>query len=720
MAFTLPALFILAEVCDPDLRAVRRPPGHPRGGFGGSFLGIVFIIPLRKQMIELERLRFPSGIAVATLLKSPGAGASASSKLLGARLRLRGLRSTRSSGMGIMLHAGDRASACPLGVPLLHPHRRRRVVREPSAPACSRARAACPSCSAACSRGGCIAPLSVAARLGRRCRSEMGFDPATGHGNGAYDALPVQWPVAYSEHAAAARHRHPDRRRALGRDRELRPPSVPRSSRLSDGVQERAGAPTRCRARRCSTGASSPRSCVLFGAAILSSGDIGVGRALLTAVVGTVWLGLAGLIVAQATGMTDISPISGMSLIGVTLMFFLSGRQRDRVDHPRRRGEHGYRPVRRHDERPEGRAPHRRAAQEAAARAVLGGLDRRAGRGRRALPIEREFEFLAAFTFCKLIEPFAPNYIHTYFFYEWSLYGLVAGLLFDVPRGVSAYADHVMGDWHLKLLPLHLETASVLVATSARIKGELEEVGEAKTAADADKIIVKPNAVDGRRFPRAVRSVAEGRPIRMISVSRIEPKKGLLDLVQVVEALHALGHPVHLRIVGTPDPATIGSDEYAQSFLAAVENSPARTCFEMMNFRTQDEIRELLGDSDLFIAPYVETESGNKDGIPTAILEAIATGLPIVTTNAGSITEVVRDGMEGRVLPQRNPQAFVDAIRAFQDDPASLLAMNDAARARFEAEFDTAVCERRLHDRVRAAVAASRPSYGAGLATTSG
>jgi uncharacterized oligopeptide transporter (OPT) family protein len=55
------------------------------------------------------------------------------------------------------------------------------------------------------------------------------------------------------------------------------------------------------------------------------TGDIGVGRALITAAVGTVWLALAGLIVAQATGMTDISPISGMSLIGVTLMFFLSG-----------------------------------------------------------------------------------------------------------------------------------------------------------------------------------------------------------------------------------------------------------------------------------------------------------------------------------------------------------------------------------------------------------
>ncbi|MEM9191543.1 MAG: OPT/YSL family transporter, partial [Myxococcota bacterium] len=64
---------------------------------------------------------------------------------------------------------------------------------------------------------------------------------------------------------------------------------------------------------------------VLFVASILSDDQIGVGQALLIAVVGTLWLALAGLIVAQATGMTDISPISGMSLIGVTLMFFLSG-----------------------------------------------------------------------------------------------------------------------------------------------------------------------------------------------------------------------------------------------------------------------------------------------------------------------------------------------------------------------------------------------------------
>ena len=63
---------------------------------------------------------------------------------------------------------------------------------------------------------------------------------------------------------------------------------------------------------------------VLFAAAWLADPAMSAGRGLLTALVGTVWLALAGLVVAQATGMTDISPISGMSLIGVTIMFFMT------------------------------------------------------------------------------------------------------------------------------------------------------------------------------------------------------------------------------------------------------------------------------------------------------------------------------------------------------------------------------------------------------------
>ena len=74
VVFTLPALMLLS-VDDPSLRDFPIGP-LILSAMAGSLMGIVLIIPLRKQMIEFERLRFPSGVAVGTLLRSPGEGLS--------------------------------------------------------------------------------------------------------------------------------------------------------------------------------------------------------------------------------------------------------------------------------------------------------------------------------------------------------------------------------------------------------------------------------------------------------------------------------------------------------------------------------------------------------------------------------------------------------------------------------------------------------------------
>ena len=66
--FTVPVLFLLGFEQDIHYGALLL------AGIGGSLLGVVMIIPLRKQIIEFERLRFPEGVAVATILRSPGAG----------------------------------------------------------------------------------------------------------------------------------------------------------------------------------------------------------------------------------------------------------------------------------------------------------------------------------------------------------------------------------------------------------------------------------------------------------------------------------------------------------------------------------------------------------------------------------------------------------------------------------------------------------------------
>jgi hypothetical protein len=75
-----------------------------------------------------------------------------------------------------------------------------------------------------------------------------------------------------------------------------------------------------------------------------------------------------------------------------------------------------------------------------------------------------------AFAFTRLVEAWSPDYLHSYFFYERSLMSLVAAYLLDIPRGITCYADHALGDYALKVVPLHLELCDIVIATSERVR----------------------------------------------------------------------------------------------------------------------------------------------------------------------------------------------------------------------------------------------------------
>lgn len=329
--------------------------------------------------------------------------------------------------------------------------------------------------------------------------------------------------------------------------------------------------------------------------------------------------------------------------------------------------------------------------------------------GRAAEEVEDEEHFLQACTFTREVERDGIEYIHTYFFYEQSFYGLVASWLLDIPRGVSAYADHMMEDYPFKLVGLQVEKAAVVVATSKRIKSELIEKS---SPAFADRIIVKPNGADGRRFKFGERP-ALGERLELLSICRIERKKGLLTLARAIRACKDRGQRVTVHMVGTADPGCAGSVDYAAEFEQLVDELDLRDAFEMHGYMKQDEIVPLMDRCHAFIAPYVETESGDKDGIPTAILEAMACGLPILCTDAGSILEVVRDGVEGFVGEQGDADSLVRSMDRLRAAAAELPKLGRNARQRFAEEFDYCVTEERLHKRVMAAVAARRKRSGA-------
>ncbi len=316
--------------------------------------------------------------------------------------------------------------------------------------------------------------------------------------------------------------------------------------------------------------------------------------------------------------------------------------------------------------------------------------------------LQNHYHFKQAFSFTRMVEAYRPHYLHSYFFYEGTLFTFFASYLLDIPRGVSCYADHLLDDYVLKVVPLHLEQCSIVVATSNRIKRELMGIAP---HVDPSRIVVKPNAIDSSRFPFARRKEPEaGRPYRLVCVSRIEPKKGTLYLVEAVRHLMDRNIRVEAHVLGGVDQ-NAASQEYAQAVEAKIQELNVSSAVHLEGRKSESEIRKFLDDSHLFVAPFVETESGDKDGIPTALLEAMATGIPAVASDAGSITEVIDAGNDGVIVQQRDSMGLAAAIEALLKNPEERGRLGQAGAEKIRKNFDVEVCERIFHDQIRKVVA---------------
>lgn len=308
IVFTLPALFLLSAT-NTDITV--EPLPAILAAIGGSFLGVAVIIPLRKQMIEFERLRFPSGIAVASLLKSPGAGAQQAKLLIGGALIATLIHVLAN--FHILPHEIDVGG--PIGLPVYFPLAIYVSFASVGAGLLS-GKGGLPFVLGGVLAWWVISP-SVVLTEWVPTAAALGFSDAPAGYDGwsagtVYGEMlrPMGIGVLVGGALAGVFASLPALKSALkSLSQAAKAGSAGGSDELSPTVLYMGigGAIV-----------------ILFGAAMLSSDSISVVQGIGIAIVGTVWLALAGLVVAQATGMTDISPLSGMSLIGVTLMFFMS------------------------------------------------------------------------------------------------------------------------------------------------------------------------------------------------------------------------------------------------------------------------------------------------------------------------------------------------------------------------------------------------------------
>lgn len=185
--------------------------------------------------------------------------------------------------------------------------------------------------------------------------------------------------------------------------------------------------------------------------------------------------------------------------------------------------------------------------------------------------------------------------------------------------------------------------------------------------------IIRP-AVDPQRFrPGPVRANPNG-PFRVITVGNLNWTKAhewaLLAIRQVADA----GVDVRFDIIGD------GQDR--QRVLYTIHDLGLQDRVRWLGKQPPDKVLECVRQADAFLL------SSHSEGISNAVLEAMACGVPIVTTDCGGMREAVTDGMEGFVVPLREAEAMAAALLKLAGDPELRRCMGTAARTRVERDFN--------------------------------
>jgi glycosyltransferase involved in cell wall biosynthesis len=228
-------------------------------------------------------------------------------------------------------------------------------------------------------------------------------------------------------------------------------------------------------------------------------------------------------------------------------------------------------------------------------------------------------------------------------------------------------------------------SASAVVCAADYIRSQVLRISD---TSEWPKVRVVRCGIDlDRLSPRPSRPA--GTPFRVVTVGRLAPEKGLMVLLEALVRLQESGVDVILSVVGSgPQDAAI-ADFVAQNGLSERVS--------LLGEQPADLVPGLLREADAFCLPSF------AEGVPIAIVEAMAIGIPVVSTQVGGIPEMVIDGTTGICVPAGRSDLLAEGIAALATDPERGLAFSTAARRRVEELYDTRKTTLQLLETIQAA-----------------
>ncbi len=259
---------------------------------------------------------------------------------------------------------------------------------------------------------------------------------------------------------------------------------------------------------------------------------------------------------------------------------------------------------------------------------------------------------------------------------------LVAARMLRIPYSVQARAHELYREDSRDALGEKFESASFIVTNAECNRREIERWLRPGARAKI-RVIYEGVPIADFAPPRRGGSSA---PARIVSVARLVEQKGLVHLLRVCARLRENGLLFHCEIVG-------GSDEPGEmNYYVALRKMHRRLdlggCVSLLGRRTTPQVLDALRRADLFVLPCVFAPGGAQDVTPNSILEAMAMGLPVVSSRLAGIPELVEDGVTGLLTEPGDEDALYAAVTRLIGDPGLRDRLGAAGRRRAEERFD--------------------------------
>lgn len=288
-----------------------------------------------------------------------------------------------------------------------------------------------------------------------------------------------------------------------------------------------------------------------------------------------------------------------------------------------------------------------------------------------------------AFALADQLRALAPRHVHVYSSTWPANVALGAAQLLGVPGSISSYVDFEFSYSH-KMLAAKLQQATFCRVVTAFCAQRLRTLPEAAaTSATRIPVVLLGLDLDNWRQRASPRGTGT-----LLSAARLVPKKGLHLVPPALAALRARGIRCHWRVIGDgPELASLqqlcrqhGVVDLVQ-FLGPLDNASVRS--------------ELLV-ADIALLPCVIAADGERDGIPIFLCEAMALGVPVVTTPVSGIPELVRDGDTGWLAPPGDSNALALVLARALTDTAATRAIAERGRAAVHRELDVEAMARTM------------------------